>query len=293
VTLANVLVAVAIVLALAVAVICLAIHQTIRNFLKSPPTVETGTAQDAAKELAQNCKWGFMAIDKAVDYGDDLLPFLQEETEDYEELNGLNAPWIAEVLGRIRTENAQDTLRALYSSKMPLARFTGAAGLARQGILPDPIDEDHFLVQAICNASGTWADQDEVDLAVIALGYAKDEAALPYLFGVLQREQAYACDAIGRIGSESAIPVLKDCLRSFQFHALPHAFRALIALGDKEAVPLAIARITGSNSGSLVQELKNVTGVSFEYNRHLWQRWWDFAGSSWQIPDRFRSIDSR
>lgn len=297
-TLANVLVAVAIVLALAVAVICLAIYQTIRNFQNSPPKVDTSTPQDTAKELAQNFKWGFLAIDKAVEYGDAILPFLQKETENFTDLNCRNAEWIAEVLGRIPTENSRAILQELYSGEGNLLRTTGAVGLALLGIVPEPIHENHFLVQAILQDDDQAILDHEIELAIIALGHSKSVEALPCLFGVLENssagwwKQSHACEALGRIGSESAIPILKDCLQSFQFHALPQAFRALIALGDKEAIPLAIARITGSNSGSLVKELKNVTGVSFEYNRHLWLRWWDFAGPSWQIPDRFRSMDA-
>ena len=103
---------------------------------------------------------------------------------------------------------------------------------------------------------------------------------------------AYACEAVARIGSADAIPVLRDCLKSDQFHALPEAFRACVSLGDPEAVPLAIARVSPElrrhNSGFVVEELKRVTGKSYEYNRRKWQEWWESAKGTWQIPEEFQ-----
>ena len=87
------------------------------------------------------------------------------------------------------------------------------------------------------------------------------------------------------------MPVLEQCLRSRDFHALPDAFRALIALGDREAVPLTIARVSpdlkGYNSGFVVGELKKVTGRSYGYDGEAWKNWWDSANSTWQIPEEF------
>ena len=93
-------------------------------------------------------------------------------------------------------------------------------------------------------------------------------------------------------GHKDAVPVLRDCLASADFHALSEAFRALITLGDKEAVPLAILRVSPElknyNSGFVVKELKKVTGKSYGYDREDWQRWWDSVKESWQIPEEFR-----
>ncbi len=138
----------------------------------------------------------------------------------------------------------------------------------------------------------------EPRLALIALGWSKNERALPKLVEVLEEEnfgywpRADACDAIARIGSPKAIPVLRKCLKSETFHALPNAFRALVALGDREAVPLAVARvgpeIEAYNSGSVVRELEKVTGQSFGFERQRWQEWWKSVESEWQIPEEFR-----
>ena len=102
---------------------------------------------------------------------------------------------------------------------------------------------------------------------------------------------AYACEALARISSTDAIPALRDCLRSEEFYALPSAFRTLIALGDREAVPLAIARMTpdikDKNSGFVVRELKRVTGKSYGYDQAKWRKWWESAQSTWQIPKEF------
>ena len=69
------------------------------------------------------------------------------------------------------------------------------------------------------------------------------------------------------------------------------AFRTLITLGDRQAVPLAIARVTPElkkmNSGYVVQELKKVTGKSYGFNQAGWQKWWDSVETKWQIPKDF------
>jgi len=134
----------------------------------------------------------------------------------------------------------------LYSRTNRFAKFTGAIGLCEQGVFPETITTNSTLIQTV------EADtiQTETQLAIIALGYSKNTNALPCLLNLLKKQpfdywhHAYACEAVARIGSPEAIPVLEDCLKSANFYALPNAFRALIALGDKQAVPLAIARVS-------------------------------------------------
>jgi HEAT repeat protein len=123
-------------------------------------------------------------------------------------------------------------------------------------------------------------------LAILALGRIRDAHAVPCLLAVLQERDADgyavhgdACIALARIRSTAAISVLEDYLRaSDSSYALPEAFRALITLGDRQAVPLAIARISpGSkdqSSGFIVGELEKVTGQRFGFHRQRSQAWW-------------------
>lgn len=251
--------------------------------------------------LVHDRKFGMRAKEKAIEGGDAILPWIRYESRNFELLDNRNAFWIAEVLGATETDRSRKILIDLYSRTSALARLTGAVGLARHGALPDPIDENSFLVQNVRTFLSQNARMDphqtETWLSIIALGWTGDEKALPCLFDLLEKRpidywhHAHACEALARIRSKEAIPVLRDCLKSEQFYALPSAFRTLITLGDREAVPLAIARVTpeiqGSNSGFIVGELEKVTGQSCGDDPAQWEKWWSSVQETWQIPDEF------
>jgi hypothetical protein len=251
------------------------------------------TKEETARILVHDLKFGRRAQQKAVEYGDTILPLIQAESSGFTGLNGRNAFWIAEVLGAIKTDRSRAILLDLYSRTNPVVKLTGPVGLVQQSALPDSIEENGFLVQTVRNETG----QAETELAIIALGKSKNRAALPCLLDVLRKRptdywcHAYAAVALARIGSKDAVPILRECLQSPEFHALPEAFRALVALGDRDAVPLAIARVSpdlqGYNGGFVVGELKKVTGRSHGYDGQAWKSWWESAKSSWQIPEQF------
>ena len=93
----------------------------------------------------------------------------------------------------------------------------------QQSAFPDSIEESSFLVQTVRNETG----QAETQLAIIALGKSKNRAALPCLLDVLWQHptdywyHAYADEALARIGSKDAVPILRECLQSPEYHALP------------------------------------------------------------------------
>jgi hypothetical protein len=250
-------------------------------------------------------------------YGDRVIEPLKQYSKDFTLLNGENAARIATVLGTNKSKKSEEILVALWHRESPYARLVGAIGLARHHKFPENLKEDSFLVKNIhdwiahhinkpsydASQYGKWMTDDtelksKSDLSIIALGYSGDHKALPPLLIVLKLRDVeywthvYTCEAVARIASADAVSVLEECLRSSDFYALPEAFRALITLNDKQAVPLAIARVTPEikkyNSGYIVKELSKVTGKDFGYNRDHWQLWWQSNERSWVIPDEFR-----
>ena len=249
---------------------------------------------ERARILVHDRKFGMRAQREAIEDGDEVLPLLEKESKDFALLDGRNAFWIADVLGGIRSPKSRAVLEDLHGRKERLARLVGVAGLAQHGALKDAAAPGSVLVRSLFSD----ADEDETELAIVGLGWSKDPRALPHLHGVFRKPvgqywyHARACEAVARIGSPDSIPVLRDCLRRPDFHALPESFRALVALGDREAVPLAIARIApdikGRNSGFVVEELESVTGQSHGYDRAAWEGWWKSVAAEWRIPDPFR-----
>lgn len=263
------------------------------------------TIQQTANILVNDCNFGNRVQDKAIAYGDAIIPVLRKESHDFHDLNNRNSFWIAEVLGNIKSQQSRAVLNDLYSRKDNIQKLTGAVGLAHQGIFPDGIDEKSFLVKAVrkCIATpvalamDTGYDSSEAELAIIALGYSRSIKALPCLIDLLGTHDmsygchAEACIAVARIRSPKAITALRNCLKSNDFYAFPEAFRALVTLGDRKAIPLAINRITpdikGYNSGFVVEELMKVTCKHYSYDRRKWVNWWNSAKQNWAIPKEF------
>jgi hypothetical protein len=256
-------------------------------------------------------------IKRANKYGDRILEPLKQYSKDFTLLNRENAARIATVLGTNKSIKSEEILVALWHRESPYGRLVGAIGLARHHKFPENLEKESFLAKNIHDwiahlgnrpsydspQYGKWMTDDtelksQSDLSIIALGYSGDRKALPQLLGVLKLRgieywtHVYACEAVARIASADAVPVLEECLKSSNFYAIPEAFRALITLNDKQAVPLAIARVTPEiknyNSGFIVKELSKVTGKDFGYNRDRWQSWWHANEHSWTIPEEYR-----
>lgn len=238
-------------------------------------------------------------VASAKSMGDQILDPLQRESKNYSLLNRVNAFWISDVLASNPSRRAEDVSRDLYAREDKLQRLVGAISLAARGRFPDKITEDNFLVR-ITRREIPEVFSEHVELAAIGLGMTRDKAALPFLIELLGSgpapywTHAHACQALAVIRDTNAIPTLRLCLGAPDFHALPDAFRALIALGDKQAVPLAIDRLSSklkeTNSGFLVLELEKVTGQCHGYDRNRWNMWWAEAEHSWSIPSSFVDI---
>ncbi|MGQ9663556.1 MAG: hypothetical protein ACUVWX_14685 [Kiritimatiellia bacterium] len=95
--------------------------------------------EKTARIIVHDSKFGMRAKQKAIRHGDEILPLIQKESHDFTILNGRNAFWIADVLGKIRTQCSHAILMDLYSRTNAVARLTGAIGLAQHRALPDPV----------------------------------------------------------------------------------------------------------------------------------------------------------
>lgn len=254
------------------------------------------TAKGTAEILIRDHKFGMRAIEVAVWRGNSMLPVLAEVSEDYAKLNGRNAAWVAEVLGRIETPESVAVLRELSTRPELHAKLVGVNGLARQGASLDPAADRVFLIHQIetgRNYSDAWA----IELSVDALGWLGDPEALATLHELLRLRKAgasaqdKACLALQRIGSTESIPVLRDGMRSNDFYATHAAMLALLGLGDREALALAFERIepegTGWHADQLVEELEDITGQSLGHDQVAWRAWWESVQDTWQIPAEF------
>jgi len=249
--------------------------------------------EETAKIIVHDEKFGIRGLKKAIQYGDQIIPFIAEESKDFQELNGRNSFWIAEILGSIDSELSRKTLKELYQRKDALSVLVGSIGLCMHGAYPEQINEDSNLVRIVRKAE----PQTETDLAIIALGYSGSVEALPALHGLLTTRPndsfhlVYACEALARIRSPKSIPVLRSCLQDPNFYATSEAYRVATSLGDKESTALAIGRVSkdleGKKSRFLIIELEKVTGKKHGYNKEKWEAWWRSDGADWQIPKKF------
>src|SRR5437762_7000098 len=99
------------------------------------------TQEETAHILVHDLKFGGRAKQRAVECGDGILPLIKAECANFTGLNGRNSFWIAETLGAIKTDKSRTILLDLYSRTNPIAKLTGAIGLAQQRALPDNIEE--------------------------------------------------------------------------------------------------------------------------------------------------------
>ena len=264
------------------------------------------TPTQTAEILINDRKFGMRAVNMTKVYGDFFLKPLRKVSDDFQKLDNRNAFWVAEVLAHNGSLKSTKLAQELLQKENFLANLVGAVALASQGKLEDVTSPDGVVISTIqqglkeISSEGNQpVDSAPLELAIIALGYSRQESGLPYLEQILKVRaapywvHAYACDSVALIGSGSATSVLRDVLSDEDFYALPNCFKALISLGDKQAIPLAINRISPTlkfhNSGFVVNELKDVTGKNYGYNKAKWVDWWESVEKEWSIPKEFLS----
>ena len=207
---------------------------------------------------------------------------------------------MAVALSTIRSDESVRISNDLYRSAPFLSKLVGAVGLAGNKRLAESFTQESFLVRAIEECKDQWlidpsrpkctgGDSATAELAVLAMGLTRNRTAVPFLVKVFDgdypRIQDAACKAFLRIGDPASIPVLEKALRNRAFYPVGAAFEALIGLGDRSAIPLAIARIDQSpdnlNWVELRDKLESVTGKKFAHDRLRWEEWWKSEKGSW------------
>lgn len=244
-----------------------------------------------AKILVNDTKFGMRVIDDAISCGDSILDPLEKESVGFTRIYGRNSFWIAEVLAANRSEASRQLLEELFGREEPLQKLVAAIGLASHGFFPAENDDVSYLVQTVFDPPG----EIERNLALIAMGESGCELFLPTLHHVVGDlsctywTHAYACEAIGMIGSPRSVNVLREALINPAFGAIPSALRASVALCDAEAISLSIDRISpdlkGRNSGYIVDELQEITHQNFGYDGRRWRLWWEAEGRTRALPD--------
>lgn len=249
------------------------------------------TPTQAAKIIVHDSKFGMRATDAAVFFGDPFIHALKSESQDYELVNGRNAFWIVKILSENETEVSHAAAVELYGSQNLKTKLAGAAVLAKYGdlseheFLPGGLIHDILVMKQYgAKTESSFKDSDYIELALQATVNANSKEMVPYIISILNDRpspywsHAKACDALAQLNATEAIPALIEAMKSEEFYALPNAFNALAKLGEQDAVPLAISRISpdieGKNSGFVIDELEKFTGKSFGKDKVAWERWW-------------------
>ena len=259
-----------------------------------------GTPEETAQILVEDRKFGFRGLKNIAKWKDELLEPLRMASDGFTKLDNRNSVWIAEVLARNRSPKSLAIATELYKRTEIRQRLVGAIALAAHGALPSAAFDAGGLLREVIQRPQTTAviaESTNIQLALTAMGYSRDDRAVPLIVIVLQRRRvgyhthAEACLALKRIGrpaAAQAIPVLISALGDREFYALPEAFSALIALGERRAIPLAIERIEPEDENPrdrrLVDELEAVTGEDHGFDVEAWRAWWARVGGKWRIP---------
>lgn len=263
------------------------------------------TPTQTARILIEDHKFGGRALILSSVWGDLLLEPLRAASDDFEKLNGHNSSRVAKVLAENESSRSTALALELFQRDRQLPMLVGAVGLAAHGKLPKEELQENGRLHAVLvdeayldryDAEGrrSYVDTEPVELALNAARYARNQESVPCILDLIRKRpvpywvHAHAADALAALGDRRAVPVLEEAMRSPDFYALPQAFRALISLESRQAIPLAIDRISPEmekENPFLVRELEEVTGQRFGFDRDRWRAWWKSEGESAANPD--------
>lgn len=250
------------------------------------------TPNQTAGILVKDPKFANRALTIVPLWGDRLLLRLREQSLDFTRMRPRNSLLIAGILADRRSDASRQMSGELFARDSLLPKMIGAVGLAAHGLLPAAEFKPGGTLQKILVDERLFAEQPDsvgfysndeyvVMLAIEAAKRARARESVPDVARLLSSRQdgsikERAAAALGAIGDPSAVEPLRHALRDSTFHALSQAFRALVALGDSQAVPLAIERLEPrfDRWGYLLDAVRDVTDEDFGYDRDAWRRWW-------------------
>jgi hypothetical protein len=238
--------------------------------------------------------WG--ALWKAELHSDSMIEPLRRESNNFQGITGCNIERVAEYFMAVKTPKSKAVLTELFNSGGRYQKLIGAAGLLAQDSYPEQIDGNSYIGRVLREDRG-GRYSIEIKIVMIALAKSKRADAVPEIINYLLTEhpfKEYACEALAEIKPPEAIPVLHQCLLNPDFISHKSAFRALIALGEKSAVPEAIQMLPAmkkNNAEGIVKNLQDMTGRKYGVNKAEWENWWKEEGNRWQIPARFKNYE--
>lgn len=239
-------------------------------------------------------------MQKCVDMGDEMVAALDKELSGSQNLLW-DVPYrLVKILVEIDSPASIDMLEAMYRRDCEAAgtdvdprdlvedcqqvRMIGACGLVLKGKFEHPIDENSAIIRDLRTGPGPARA-----LASLALGNLGNKEVVPYLIEVLLGEErtiGYAfgvAGSLGVIGDPRAIDPLRSCLKNDQ--NVRYIFRALVMLGDTEAIPLVIGRMPDGLDAKAVADLQKVTGCGFSgRDQAKWLQWWQDNRQTYSIP---------
>ena len=165
------------------AMIIMALGLSACGLVGNTPHVHVGnTPQETARALLHDEKFGMLAVDKAMSYGDSIIPPLRQESENFSRLDTRTGEWVGRALGGIKSDLALNTAEELYGCNNQYARLSGALALAIHHQLKDL----SYLIGVVSNDK---SDEGMVMLASTVLGEVGDKAATPCLQKLLQERK--------------------------------------------------------------------------------------------------------
>jgi hypothetical protein len=192
--------------------------------------------QQAAQIVIHDRELGNRAVDKCKSYGDQVLPYLRAESDNFNLINQGNAHRVADILGATKTEASLIILRELYSRKEDYPRLVGAIGLAMHGKLEEPASDNAFLINCLNSYVRALDNSSKAELAIIAMGKSANKEYVPYLIKkLLKPEQArqiygYIIEAFGDIGDKQAIEPLKEFISNSSIPSLKQKAKKVLDL---------------------------------------------------------------
>jgi hypothetical protein len=233
-----------------------------------------------------------------------MLPPLRNETNNFTTLEVPNLFLVSDVLVCNASPASDRLVQELLGRADPTARLIGAVGAAAHGRLPKDqllrayldriaagaFDEKEKATASVPGAPGEFNVSTLTayrQLAIQALGFAKDESALATLIEVLKDREAGllhgdVAEALARIGSQKAVPALQEALKQEWFESRHEALAALVVLGDRSAPGLAMAWLEDDRYGHLFRELQHITGANPGNTPEAWRGWWERNKDTWK-----------